>query len=52
MNHLNVYRADGHVRRGIRHCSLCGNICRSMAFKGGYICQDCIDQIKAGSTSS
>lgn len=28
------------------HCSLCGNIYHNTIFKGGYVCEDCIDYIK------
>lgn len=27
-------------------CSLCGNHCRNITFKGGYVCEDCIRYIK------
>ncbi|MCI8609268.1 MAG: hypothetical protein HFE73_06455 [Firmicutes bacterium] len=29
-----------------KQCSLCGSIYHSIAFKGGYICEDCVDFIK------
>lgn len=28
-------------------CSLCGNIYHNIVFKGGYVCEDCIDLIKS-----
>lgn len=27
-------------------CSLCGQLYHNFAFKGGYICEDCLDSIK------
>lgn len=27
-------------------CSLCGQLYNNFAFKGGYICEDCLDAIK------
>lgn len=27
-------------------CSLCGRLYSSFAFKGGYICEDCLHSIK------
>lgn len=27
-------------------CSLCGQLYHSFAFKGGYICEDCLQSIK------
>lgn len=27
-------------------CSLCGSQYRSIAFKGGYVCETCMDYIK------
>lgn len=29
-----------------RACSLCGQLYHNFAFKGGYICEDCLDSIK------
>ncbi|MCI6011877.1 MAG: hypothetical protein PUK54_02530 [Firmicutes bacterium] len=51
-NHLYGCAADGQVRRITHCCSLCGNISRSIPFKSGFICQDCIERIKAGFPSS
>lgn len=32
----------------MRHrCSLCGNIHNNITFKGGYVCEDCIEYIKS-----
>ena len=28
-----------------KHCSICGKYSRSIAFKGGYVCESCIDYI-------
>ncbi len=28
-------------------CSLCGQYYNNFVFKGGYICEDCLDSIKA-----
>jgi len=29
-----------------RNCSLCGNIYHNTVFKGGYVCEDCLQFIK------
>lgn len=31
--------------QGNEYCSLCGRYSRSIAFKGGYVCENCIDYI-------
>ncbi|MCI9596005.1 MAG: hypothetical protein HFE75_01665 [Firmicutes bacterium] len=31
-------------------CSLCGQFYNNFVFKGGYICEDCLDSIKDLST--
>lgn len=28
-------------------CSLCGHLYKNFAFKGGYICEDCLESIKS-----
>ena len=33
-------------------CSLCGQLYHSFAFKGGYICEDCLHAIKYSSPSA
>lgn len=29
-----------------KNCSLCGNIYHNTTFRGGYICEDCLNYIK------
>lgn len=33
-------------------CSLCGQLYHSFAFKGGYICEDCLQSIKDPQSAS
>lgn len=29
-----------------KKCSICGNIYKNRAFRGGFVCKDCVDDIK------
>ncbi len=29
------------------YCSICGNIYHNTTFRGGYVCEDCIQYIKS-----
>lgn len=33
-------------------CTLCGYNLHTLAFKGGYICEDCIHSLKEGAPTS
>lgn len=37
------------ISHGACNCSLCGGIYRNIAFKGGYICEDCVEYLKSQS---
>ena len=30
-----------------KNCSLCGNIYHNTTFRGGYVCEDCVNYIKS-----
>ena len=30
----------------IKNCSICGNLYHNITFRGGYICEDCVNYIK------
>jgi hypothetical protein len=34
-----------------RNCSLCGNIYHNTVFKGGYVCEDCLQFIRTANLS-
>ncbi len=40
-----LYQKGGICMR--HRCSLCGNIHNNITFKGGYVCEDCIEYIKS-----
>lgn len=45
----NSYTTDCCTNQGSSEkcaCSLCGQLYNNFAFKGGYICEDCLDVIK------
>ncbi len=35
---------------GIRYCSLCGNLRYVQVFKGGFVCEECVEALKADRT--
>ena len=42
-----IKNKEEHIMKRIHRCSLCGNIFNNIVFKGGYVCEDCIDFIKS-----
>lgn len=44
--HVKDLASKPDIDRHSPSCSLCGRFYNNFVFKGGYICEDCLDSIK------